>query len=142
MRRRIENHKKSRPSSWATLEVSTGVGKKILENPGDAEVVIIDCITLLVSNIMGKYMTGNDDKIDTEIIEKEVSAEINGIIDCTELLEADFFIVTNEVGMDLVPANRLGRLYRDLLGKANQMLAAKADRVFLMVAGIPVQIKP
>ncbi|TRZ49047.1 MAG: bifunctional adenosylcobinamide kinase/adenosylcobinamide-phosphate guanylyltransferase, partial [Dehalococcoidia bacterium] len=64
------------------------------------------------------------------------------LIECMSQTDASFIMVTNEVGMGLVPANQLGRLYRDLLGKANQMLAQAADEVYLMVAGIPVLIKP
>ena len=56
-------------------------------------------------------------------------------------MDATFIIVSNEVGLGLVPENRLGRLYRDLLGRANQLLAQRADEVYLMVAGIPVEIK-
>ncbi len=79
---------------------------------------------------------------DVPMIEKEVSSEIDELIKCDSGLEAAFIIVTNEVGMDLVPANEMGRLYRDLLGRANQLLAKQADEVYLMVAGLPVVIKP
>jgi adenosyl cobinamide kinase/adenosyl cobinamide phosphate guanylyltransferase len=69
-------------------------------------------------------------------------AEVGELIECINRLNADFIIVTNEVGLGLVPANRLGRLYRDLLARANRMLAQTADEVYLMVAGLPVPIKP
>ena len=65
-----------------------------------------------------------------------------GLVECINHIDASFIIVTNEVGMGLVPANKMGRLYRDLLGKANQLLAQGADEVYLMVAGLPVLIKP
>jgi adenosylcobinamide kinase/adenosylcobinamide-phosphate guanylyltransferase len=142
MRQRIENHKKNRPPAWTTLETPTGVGREILQKAGSAEVVIIDCVTLLVSNILGRHNINYDKLVDTSHIEDEVAGEINGIIDCSKQLDAAFIIVTNEVGMDLVPANRAGRLYRDLLGGANQVLAGYADSVYLMVAGIPARIKP
>ena len=69
-------------------------------------------------------------------------AEINELVECINRVNASFIIVTNEVGLGLVPANRLGRLYRDLLGRANQMLAQQADEIYLMVAGLAVKIKP
>ena len=69
-------------------------------------------------------------------------AEVDELVECIDQVDASFIIVTNEVGLGLVPANRLGRLYRDLLGRANQMLAKRADDIYLMVAGLPVIIKP
>jgi len=68
--------------------------------------------------------------------------EVDGLVDCINHTEASFIIVTNEVGLGLVPANRVGRLYRDLLGRVNQLLAERADEVYLMLAGLPLQIKP
>ncbi len=141
MRRRIEAHRKSRPTAWRTLEVTSHIGVAIRQRPGTAEVVILDCITLLVSNILGQYV-GKSDEIDVSLVEKEVIGEITALADCIAHVDASFIIVTNEVGLGLVPANRVGRLYRDLLGKANQLLAKQADEVYLMVAGLPVRIKP
>ncbi|MFC2069943.1 bifunctional adenosylcobinamide kinase/adenosylcobinamide-phosphate guanylyltransferase [Chloroflexota bacterium] len=141
MRQRIEKHKQSRPSSWITLETATNIGKEILEKAGDTELVIVDCITLLVNNIFSKFDFQADTEIDDTPVEKEVILEVNQLIDCFHRLDASFIIVTNEVGMDLVPANKIGRLYRDMLGRANQLLAEQVDVVYLMVAGLPVQIK-
>jgi adenosylcobinamide kinase/adenosylcobinamide-phosphate guanylyltransferase len=142
MRRRIEKHRQGRPASWATLEATTGVGAAVRKNVGGAGIIIVDCITLLVSNVFGKFGYETDGEAPESSVEKEVVREVRELIDCVSRLEADFVIVTNEVGMDLVPANPAGRLYRDLLGKANQMLAKHAGRVILMVAGIPLQVKP
>ena len=69
-------------------------------------------------------------------------AEIDELVDCINQVKARFIIVSNEVGLGLVPDNRIGRLYRDLLGRANQILAQCVDEIYLMMAGIPVQIKP
>lgn len=141
MRQRIEEHQKARPATWSTLEVSTHVGSHILEKIGEAQTVIVDCITLLVNNIFSQYSDPRGEKIDALLIEKEVIADINQLVDCINQVKANFIIVTNEVGLGLVPANRIGRLYRDLLGRANQILAQHADEVYLMVAGIPMLIK-
>ena len=103
--------------------------------------VIIDCITLLVSNIFGQYTDQTGGRIDAPLIEKEVAREIDELVECIKHLDVSFIMVTNEVGMGLVPANEMGRLYRDLLGRANQLLAQQADEVYLMVAGLPVLIK-
>jgi len=141
MRHRIEEHQKNRPSDWSTLEVTTHVGSQISQNIGRAQVVIVDCITLLVNNIFSQYGDQASQPIDASIIEPELMAEISELVGCINHTNASFIMVTNEVGMGLVPANQVGRLYRDLLGKANQMLAEVADEIYLMVAGLPVPIK-
>jgi adenosylcobinamide kinase/adenosylcobinamide-phosphate guanylyltransferase len=137
MARRIEAHRKSRPDWWQTLEVTSGLGRKITENIGRAGVVIIDCITLLVNNIFMQY----DETSDASQMEKAVVTEIEALIKCMENSKARFIIVTNEVGLGIVPGDRVSRIYRDTLGKANQMLAAYASEVYLMVAGLPVVVK-
>lgn len=142
MRRRIETHKRSRPTLWNTLESATSVGSQIGKNIGQARVVIVDCVTLLVNNVLCQHMNGADEKIDTEVIEQQVTDEITQLIDCMNNSEASFIVVTNEVGTGLIPTSAMARLYRDLLGKANQMLGQHADRVYLMVAGLPLQVKP
>ena len=142
MQQRIEKHRQNRPESWTTLEIPIGVGNAIIDSSVDAEVIIIDCITMLVNNVFNHFSFKTDSIIDKEAIEKEVGLQIYQLLDCLNRLDASFIIVTNEVGMDLVPDNRISRLYRDLLGKANKLLAEKVDEVFLMVAGIPVRIKP
>lgn len=102
----------------------------------------MDCITLLVNNIFNQEGHQAGQLIDASFIEQKLVAEINELVECIKHTNASFIMVTNEVGAGLVPANHLSRLYRDLLGKANQMLAQAADEVYLMVAGLPVPIKP
>ncbi len=137
MKERIEAHRRLRPADWTTLEATTGIGRCITENIGGAGIVIIDCITLLVNNIF-EQQRGEPD---ASRLEKAVISEIEELIDCIDSSDAHFIIVTNEVGLGLVPPDKASRLYRDFLGKANQMLAARADEVFLLVAGIPLAIK-
>lgn len=140
MRRRIEEHQRARPAAWRTLEVTVGIGKRIQQNIGGAKVVIVDCITLLISNLFSQYQRG--EPIDAALVEKAVAREIRELEACINRLKASFIIVTNEVGTGLVPTSGIGRLYRDLLGKVNQQLAERADEVYLMVAGLPLRIKP
>jgi len=135
MNARIEVHKRSRPSTWKTLETPTDVAKAMRSKIGDAEVVIIDCLTLLVSNLMGTEDT------DAETLEKRVSAELEDLVAFMRTTEAHFIIVSNEVGLGLVSPYPAGRVYRDALGMANQMLAKNADEVYFMVAGIPIELK-
>lgn len=142
MRLRIEEHRRSRPSDWNTLEVTRDVAQAIARQIGAAQMVIVDCITMLVSNILGQHTGCGGGQIDDSLAESEVIAEIERLIDSMKHLDAGFIMVTNEVGGGLVPDNEMGRLYRDLLGKANQLLARQADEVYLMVAGLPVLVKP
>jgi adenosylcobinamide kinase/adenosylcobinamide-phosphate guanylyltransferase len=138
MRQRIEKHKRRRPAAWKTLEVTANIGSHINQKVGAAGVVIVDCITLLVNNIFGQY----GDQTKASLIEKKVAEEIDKLIECIAQSSATFIIVTNELGLGLVPTGEMSRLYRDLLGEANQRLAKIADEVYLMVSGLPVQIKP
>ena len=141
MRRRIDQHRRERPADWRTLEVTTGLGPRICREVGGARVVILDCITLLVSNVLGRYHSPAGEPVDDAPVEAGVTAEIDGLIACLGQTGASFIMVTNEVGLGLVPDNWAGRLYRDLLGRANQRLAACVDEVYLMVAGLPLWIK-
>ena len=142
MKQRIKEHKKSRPSSWRTIEVPIGVGKRIREEIHDAQVVILDCLTLLVSNVIGQCAGEVDPgQVDAGLVEEKLTAEIKELVECIDSTDASFIIVSNEVAMGLVPNNRLGRIYRDFLGKMNQKLAQRAPEVYLMVAGIPMVVK-
>jgi len=142
MLRRIEKHRQARPAHWRTLEAATGIGERIQDQIRDEELVIIDCITLLVSNLFCRYDLDRFEMLEDAVLEKEVTAEIEGLLECLHNVEASFIIVSNEAGLGIVPDNRMARLYRDILGRANQMLARHADEVYLMVAGIPLRVKP
>lgn len=135
MKSRIETHSRTRPSTWRTLEAPTRVAKALKRERGDAQVVIIDCLTLLVSNLMGKK------GLDAETLEKRVEAEISPLIKLMKNSEKHFIVISNEVGLGLVPVYPSGRVYRDVLGVANQTLAEHADEVYFMVAGIPIPLK-
>lgn len=134
MRVRIEAHRKARPAHWRTIELPYGIGAGIKKNRRGAGVVIIDCLTLLVSNLIC-----HEGSVEGAV--KRVRREIASLLRCLDSTEASFIIVSNEVGLGLVPENKLGRLYRDLLGEVNRRVAVRADEVLLMVAGIPVKIK-
>ncbi len=142
MRQRIEKHKKDRPANWRTLEVVTNIGMQIEANARDAQLIVIDCITMLVNNIFSRYDEKQFDAIDDLVLEKKVVTEIKQLQMCLKKVRASFLIVSNEVGLGLVPDTRMGQLYRDFLGRANQVLAHESDEVYLLVAGIPLRVKP
>ncbi len=142
MRRRIKNHRLARPASWRTLEASTRIGNRIKDEIKDEQLVVIDCITLLVSNIFCRYDEKQFETIEDSILEKEAQFEVDQLLNCLKKVEASFIIISNEVGMGIVPDNRMGRLYRDALGRVNQTLAQNADEVYFLAAGIPLRVKP
>jgi adenosylcobinamide kinase/adenosylcobinamide-phosphate guanylyltransferase len=133
MAERILIHKKSRPKEWTTIEEPIDVPSAI-SRVADHDVVIIDCLTLLLSNLI--------------MLEDSSLNEIDGILDKVEELVKAFgsfkgtaIVVSNEVGMGIVPENELARKFRDLAGRANQIMANAADEVYLCVSGIPVKLK-
>jgi adenosylcobinamide kinase/adenosylcobinamide-phosphate guanylyltransferase len=117
--------------------VPQNVGQAIALEPDDATVVLVDCLTLLVSNAMLHLGESPDAAAAAAAVQGELTALLQACTDST----ATCIVVSNEVGLGLVPDNPLGRLYRDLLGRANQTLAAQAEAVYFMVAGLPVDVK-
>lgn len=137
---RIERHQRERPSTWKTLEASTKICVGIQKTWDGQAVILIDCLTLLVSNIMLAAI-GEDDTPDNELIQGAVLAEMDSLANTIENLDVHAVIVSNEIGLGLVPPYELGRIYRDVLGRANQYAAQYADEVYFLVSGIPMQVK-
>ncbi len=136
---RIARHRAERPAGWQTLEAPLAVGNAVREawQAGAFDVVLLDCITLLASNILLSLPEDcNQDDVSMAIL-----AEIDSLLDAMTRSDATWLVVSNEVGMGVVPPTRLGRFYRDGLGRANQRLAQAADQVFLLVAGLPWRLK-
>jgi adenosylcobinamide kinase/adenosylcobinamide-phosphate guanylyltransferase len=104
-----------------------------------AEVVLLDCLTMLVTNVM-LGASQDENEPDENAAAAAVEKEMEGLSAAIRNSPATWIIVSNEVGLGLVPPYPLGRLYRDLLGRANQKLASGADEVYFMIAGIPVPI--
>lgn len=136
MAARIARHRQRRPAHWRTVEAPYDLAKAIGSDP--ARVALVDCLTLLVSNLLVQM----DGELDEEAAETAVAAEVDAILEAVQIADdRHVIIVSNEVGSGIVPDNRLARVYRDILGRANQRLAAAAQRVVLMVAGLPMVLK-
>ncbi len=129
MEERIAKHKASRPSSWVVIEEPLNLVTALRQVPALCDVVLIDCITIWLSNVL--------------LQKGEVLCEeyLQGFLDAIGDYDRDLVMVTNEVGMGVVPHNPLGRTFRDLAGRVNQRLAEASDRVVFIMAGLPLFLK-
>ena len=137
MEERIDSHIKNRPSSWETIEAPSNISKSLDDNYQKFDTIILDCINLLSANAIMKFSEHSNQ----EESDKAVLFQIEDVINAYNKSSATWLIVTNEVGLGLVPPYKLGRLFRDSLGRANQKLAKISDEVIFMVSGIPMYIK-
>lgn len=139
MKTRIAAHRAERPANWRTLEAPLQVGEAIQQALGEqpADVVLLDCITLLANNVLMQL----PENATASEVTSALMAEVDALLVCREESRAHWIIVSNEVGMGLVPPYPLGRIYRDALGRANQRLVEAATEALLLVAGKPISLK-
>jgi len=133
---RIAAHRASRSERWSTLEAPLQVGTAI-QKAQPTSWVLVDCITLLANNVLMTF----SEPVDEGAYQNALQMELDGLLSAYRTHPGEWMVVSNEVGLGLVPPYAMGRMYRDALGRANQFLAAAADRVILMVAGIPMVVK-
>lgn len=144
MQERIKHHKEQRPDSWRTVEEPEKVAEKISGLANEAEVILLDCLTVLVANLLlqGEELGTEDYHFkDGEQKSQETLAELEKLAAAIEEAEANIIVVSNEVGQGLVPPYPLSRIYRDTVGRANQLLAKAVTEVYITYAGLPVEIK-
>ena len=143
MRRRIQRHRQKRPSTWRVVEEPLAVAQALTSFLDATDVALIDCLTVWVSNLLLAALPGGvvQGFRQAEVAEKAVSQAMEDLLVHYREGPASFVVVSNEVGMGVVPEYPLGRLYRDCLGRANQQVAAQADRVYYLVAGLPLDWK-
>jgi adenosylcobinamide kinase/adenosylcobinamide-phosphate guanylyltransferase len=127
---RIERHKKMRGPEWQTVEEPVEIVNKIRQYGNKVDVILLDCITLWLSNLL---MRRRDDP--------EIMDEVSRLIDTVKQISASSIIVSNEVGMGIVPADLLSRRFRDLSGMANQKIAGGSETVIFMASGLPIFLK-
>jgi len=132
MAERIARHKTSRPATWHTIEEPLELASVLQREASSTDVVIVDCLTLWLNNLLLKEGGTSE----TEVLE-----QVDRLLDVYKNGTASYIVVSGEVGLGLVPPYPLGRIYRDILGWVNQKVASRADKVFLMVAGIPLELK-
>jgi adenosylcobinamide kinase/adenosylcobinamide-phosphate guanylyltransferase len=131
MHRKIERHRADRPAHWTTVEEPVALGRVIKASEDKCDAILIDCLTLFGANLMEAFSR------DTTGLEACVE-DLCGALKATS---RKVILVSNEVGSGVVPAYALGRRFRDVVGEINQRVAAVADTVVLMVAGLPLPIK-
>ncbi len=130
MKQRVARHQQERSRRWHTVEAPLHLPEAILEASGQASVLLVDCLTLWINNLL---MENHDSE--------QILNQIQNLTEAVSSATCPVILVSNEVGTGIVPENTLARLYRDLVGWANQAVAACADQVVWSVAGIPVIIK-
>ena len=131
MKSRIEIHRMDRPAGWNTVEETKHLSKAVKEIDKKFEVILIDCITMWISNLL----------VIEDFSESEIMKELESFISNCKEFAGTVIVVSNEVGSGIVPDNRISRLFRDIAGKANQEIATAADNVYLVVAGVPMKLK-
>ena len=142
MRSRIETHRAERPQQWQTIEAPTDVASALTQANVQPQVVLLDCLTILLSNLMLGPDRQAEHMPPPEEVEQRVNSELTALLDWRQSHpDVTMVVISNEVGMGLVPTYPSGRIYRDILGRANQRLAVLADNVYVLVAGIPVDWK-
>ena len=138
MARRIAAHRGSRPAEWDTLEEPRSLPEAIRRKAAGADsaydTIIVDCLTIWVSNLLLLH-EGNADA------EARIVEAAGKLLDVRASSDASWIVVTNEVGLGVVPSSSLGRTYRDALGRVNSLVAARADKVYLMAAGLALDLK-
>lgn len=146
MEERILRHRRDRPRDWETLELADGVRLEL--RPREGRVVLLDCFTVYLSNLMAAHgldwpveeedaMPGEEVERRSREVEEEALLLVDGLREGARAL----IVVSNEVGMGVVPPYRLGRIFRDTAGRLNQRLAERAGEVYLVAAGLPLRLK-
>ena len=134
MAARIRAHRESRPSEWDTLEEPVGLVDALRARLRGYDTILLDCLTLWVSNLL---LCGSE----AQSARRPILPRARELLDLIRGSDCSWIVVSNEVGLGVVPATELGRIYADELGRVNQLMAAEADAVYFMAAGLPMSLK-
>ena len=149
MERRIANHRRQRPPEWDTLEEPVSLSDVLPSALEGYDTCLLDCLTLWVSNMLlsmesnprGRPHPNPPPEGEGTNAEAEILSAAHRLVEVYEQSSASWIVVSNEVGLSVVPPTRLGAVYRDALGRVNQAVAARADKVYFMVAGLALEMK-
>lgn len=140
MAARIQRHRAERPPHWATVEAPLSLVAALAHVPPTA-LVVLDCLTLWVSNLLLARLPAAFSPQEGEAAAAAALGAVDDLLTWQLRAGNDLLVVSNEVGLGIVPADPLSRLYRDVLGRANQRVAAAATRVYLVVAGLALELR-
>lgn len=144
MEDRVKKHKKQRGDNWITIEEYKNIPKYLEQYKKDKKIVLIDCLTNLISNCMIIDKDIDWDNISMEevnFIENEIKKYIEDILKFIKESSLDMVIVSNEIGFGVVPPYALGRIFRDICGRMNQLVAKNSDEAYLVVSGLKIKLK-
>ncbi len=141
MKERIKIHQERRDPEWGTYEGYRDLGEIIKATEKDT--ILLDCVTVLITNILFEEERDFDkiSKKEIEDLESDVMLELGNIVKGARDGNKTLILVTNEVGMSMVASYRLGRIFSDIAGKANQLLASLSDEVYISISGLPLRLK-
>lgn len=130
MKARIERHQATRSSDWETAEVPTDLAWWFSNKGHNYQMIVLDCLTLWLSNLQGRRLR-----------DLAISEATTDLLHAIRATRACVVIVSNELGLGLVPATKAVRAFRDLAGRVNQQVAAEADEVYLTISRLPLRVK-
>lgn len=141
MKERIRIHQERRDSEWGTYEGYRDLGDVIRET--EKSTILLDCITVLITNILFEEERDFDtiSKEEIDDIEADVMKELGNIVKGARDGDKTLILVTNELGMSMVSSYRLGRIFTDMAGKANQLLASLSEEVYISISGVPLRLR-
>ncbi|MDD2735652.1 MAG: bifunctional adenosylcobinamide kinase/adenosylcobinamide-phosphate guanylyltransferase [Desulfuromonadaceae bacterium] len=135
MNERVRRHQERRGNEWHTIEEPIRLSQALARSDGRYQAILVDCVTLWLSNLLFKYEESGDD------CEERIQEDVQRLKSTLHGMVTPVVLVSNEVGQGIVPDNHLARLFRDIAGTANQVLAAAADEVHVVISGIPLKLK-
>lgn len=151
---RVKKHQQQRPSSWRLIEEPLNIQDILTQLKDEDGVILLDCVTLWLTNMLlagqaeqsdqanqAEPSSSQDQSYIYNILEPKILAEVKKVARLAQTIRPKVIFVSNEVGQGIVPENHLARAYRDLAGRSNQILASSADHVYMVIAGLPFDIK-
>jgi adenosylcobinamide kinase/adenosylcobinamide-phosphate guanylyltransferase len=135
MKERVSLHRERRGSQWLTVEEPLLLKQALVTHDGTKGILLVDCVTLWITNLLFHYGEESSN------VERLILSDVRSLAEHLGSMQTPVILVSNEVGMGIVPENRLARIFRDIAGQANQILAATADEAWLVVSGLPLKMK-
>lgn len=143
MKDRIKKHREGRPENWITYEGYKNLHREISVYQERISGIFLDCVTIMITNLMLEEPIDWDNITQKEVdfLEKKVLDEVQALVYTVKSFGVPAVFITNEIGLGIVPENKLARIFRDIAGRMNQYIGKEADNVYFVVCGIPNKIK-